>query len=344
METVHISITNACNLRCKHCFTNAGTPTPNELTLNEYDVLFRDLYKMGVFQLVIAGGEPFIRPDVWKIMDLAEALDFCLFIETNTMLLRDEDIKRLKSFTISQMHIPLEGMRETNDYIRGREHFAHTLETVRKLSAEDIPVEIRTTASKRSIDELEELALLLADTGVNTLFVSEFTPTGRGMSYAPELLLGLELKKKLHDTLGELRSKYYDRITVDGDACGFFDGHERRMGFSKDERSAFCAAMNGESCVILPNGTVSPCDQYAFHGGNIRFQSIREIIEKSPVFNWFREFPRSAVSGTCGACKFNARCGGCRIFAFLFNGDIYSEDPMCWRVLEARGTESPLYV
>ena len=330
LRKVALDVTNACNLRCKHCYTSSGFPLENELSFDEIKNLLTELYDLGVFELELTGGEPFMRPDFIKILEMANSMDFLIEIVTNGTLLDEEKVRVLQDLSIRIIQIPIEGLKVAHEFMRGKGTFDLALKAVKMLKDAGLNVQVRMTATKKSLADVEALAELLASLEVDAFLITEFIPVGRGLGM-PELMLGVEEKERLQKILTWIRKKYEPKLTIRGDAYGYFGGMDELEKFGKSEKSVLCGALRGDWCRIVSNGVVTPCDLIQFYAGNVRLQKMSEILDNSPVFKAFRDFDPKKLKGACGNCHYKVICGGCRALAFLFYGDFYEEDPMCWK-------------
>lgn len=95
-----------------------------------------------------------------------------------------------------------------------------------------------------------------------------------------------------------------------------------------------CAAGTSQ-IVIDPLGRVFACPfLHDFPAGDLRRQPLREVWEKSELFNLFRHIDKAHLAGKCRTCAHApGQCrGGCRASAYAFTGDLWGEDPLCWSV------------
>ncbi|MEE9506174.1 MAG: SPASM domain-containing protein, partial [Thermoplasmata archaeon] len=101
----------------------------------------------------------------------------------------------------------------------------------------------------------------------------------------------------------------------------------------KDDSRIGCTAGNS-SLYITPDGKIAPCPFLRdFIAGDARKQSVPEIWDGAPTFDIFRNIKRSDLKGKCGECEYlGGSCyGGCRAAAFAHSGDLFAEDPLCWK-------------
>lgn len=336
LQRVTYDVTNACNLRCKHCYSNAGTSHEDDLSLDEIKKLFTELYDLGTLELLMSGrGEPFMRSDFVKILNLANSMDFSLGILTNGTLLDKNKVRALSDFSIKKIQIPVEGMREAHEFTRGIGTFDSAINAINMLIEEGLKVQVRTTVTRKSLYDLENLANLFKNLNVDQFLITEFIPVGHGFRNKNELLLTKDERILYQTIFNRIKEKYKNSILVRGGPYGYFSPDANGIIESgKSSRSSLCGALRGDWCEILPNGDVTPCDSIQFYAGNIRFQRIEDIWNNSRVFKFFRNFNPADLKGACGGCDYKILCGGCRALAFLFYGDFYEEDPTCWKAYD----------
>lgn len=336
---VTLELTNECNLRCKHCYAYAGERLENELTYEEIKRLLRALHDAGTMEIELSGGEPLLRPDLMKIINAAQSLDFEITLITNGILIKKETAKKLSDFSIKHVQISLDGLKEAHEYIRGKGTFESTVRAIKELRDEDIKVAVRTTATKKSLNDINGIVDLAVQLGVYRFGFFRFFPAGRGMAYKEELMLNANEMLNLHRTIKNIYEDYGNKIEIIADPCGFFEGE----GFKKlsKKRNMLCPCPGGKTwCLIKSNGIVSSCDVITTYAGNVREQKFGDIWEKAPIFKVFREFDPELLKGTCSSCKHKNVCSGyCRALAFLYTGDFYSEDPTCYHVLKQKDVD-----
>lgn len=84
------------------------------------------------------------------------------------------------------------------------------------------------------------------------------------------------------------------------------------------------------NCLITAQGNVQPCTGVSIAVGNVKHQSLAEILKTSPVIRALRYIDEN-IKGTCRECDFRPRCYGCRGQAYQVTGDFLAADPYCWR-------------
>lgn len=118
-QRIYLEITRECFQHCLHCFDSSGQVRDNELTLDELKDLVRQMTEIGVKNLIISGGEPLLRPDIYAFLSFCRKNSINTFLSTNGMLLSAAGLRTVKDTKI-HLRISLDGIsEETHDYVRG---------------------------------------------------------------------------------------------------------------------------------------------------------------------------------------------------------------------------------
>lgn len=343
--------TNACNLRCKHCYQRADRPTPDELTTEEKLAIIDQLVENNVSMIAFSGGEPLLCEDFFKVARYAHEKGLYVSIATNGTLLTKENVARLKEAGISYLEISLDGAtKEKHDSFRGVSGcFEKTINGIINCVEAGMFTCIATTATKHNLDEIPEIINLGKKLGVRRVIVFNFIPTGRGEeiiqldptpSERENLLIylykelasgGIEslstapqfsrvcLQQSLIDGTDVLSPTHFTALNLHGKAkqlTDFLGG---------------CGA-GRLYCAIQPNGLVTPCVFMPIVVGDLRKQTLREMWLNSRIMNDLRD--RSKLKGRCGRCEYKYVCGGCRARAYAYHGDYLAPDPGCIKELD----------
>ena len=347
--------TNACNLRCVHCYQRADRPLPDELSTRERKALIDELSEAGVVSIAFSGGEPLMRRDFFEVAEYAADRDLHVSLATNGTMITEEVARRLRESQVQYVEVSLDGASpQTHDTFRGTPRaFELAIRGIRNLVNNGIFTGIATTATRHTIHEIPKIIELTKGLGVRRLLVFNFIPTGRGEEIIDMDLSPAEredLLNNLYDELvrGELEvlctAPQYsrvclqrslregrDRITPTHFYAGEFHGRARSLA----EFIGGCGA-GRLYCAIQPNGLVTPCVFMPIVVGDIRRESFREIWLNSRVMRDLRD--REKLKGRCGRCNFRYVCGGCRSRAYAYYGDYLAPDPGCIRELEEPST------
>ncbi|MHA1600719.1 MAG: radical SAM protein, partial [Alphaproteobacteria bacterium] len=171
-----------CNLTCKHCYSiSADTDFPGELNTGEIYTVMDDLRNFGVPVLILSGGEPMLRPDIFAISRRAKAKGFYVGLSTNGTLIDPGNIDAIAGVGYDYVGISLDGIGATHDAFRRKVGaFDASLAGVRLCRARGIKVGLRFTLTLDNAGELPELLHLAESEGVDKFYLSHLNYAGRG--------------------------------------------------------------------------------------------------------------------------------------------------------------------
>jgi radical SAM protein with 4Fe4S-binding SPASM domain len=277
----------------------------------------------------ITGGEPFLRQDIFTILEDLKSRGFDTYILSNGTLINRAKAMALAKLGVKGVQISIEGPEDIHDAIRGPGSFSASLKGVRNLLDAGIELTFNTTLSDMNVRHFKDVIDLASSLGVQRLGFSRLVPSGGGKK-----LLSRMLKR---EDLAELYNKIFsfntgDLQIVTGDPVA---SQLRKPAEDDPENpvpSAGCAA-GVSGLTILPDGTVTPCRRLPVAIGNVKKDSLREIWATSGILKALRD--KSMYQGKCGECKKWSACRGCRAIAFAFSevngkGSYLAEDPQCF--------------
>jgi radical SAM protein with 4Fe4S-binding SPASM domain len=349
------NLTNACNLRCQHCYQRADKPTPDELSTEEAKRIIDQLYESNVSSIAFSGGEPMMRPDFYELAQYAANKGFYVSVATNGTLLTRQNVKRLKEAGVGYVEVSLDGARaETHDAFRGVEGaFDRTVHGIRNAVEGGLYTGIATVSTRNSLYEIPKIFELAKSLGVGQVIVFNFVPTGRG-----EEIVNIDLSPNQREEL--LKYLYKELTGGEIEALSTAPQYSRVClqqslveGLNVSAPTHFAALqLNARTrqladflggcgagrlyCAIQPNGIVTPCVFLPIVVGDLRKQTLKEIWETSKVLSDLSD--RDALKGRCGHCQYRHVCGGCRARAYAYYGDYLAPDPGCIRELEEPST------
>lgn len=191
------NFTYSCNLRCKHCYEDAGPHRP-ELTTNQAFTTIDKLSKIaniGLPVLSFSGGEPLIRKDFFEVAAYAKKKIPYINIATNGTLLTKDNAKKLKEVGVDYVEISLDGAtKEVHDsFRRVSDCFEKTMEGIRNCVDENLDTCIAATAHKENLDEIPKIIELAQELGARFMHFN-YIPTGRAKKHVE---LDLSPKERL---------------------------------------------------------------------------------------------------------------------------------------------------
>jgi AdoMet-dependent heme synthase len=337
-------LTERCNLKCRHCYQEGAGQVP-ELSRAQVFRVIEEIARMlqdwrqayGIdFQpsFNVTGGEPFLRPDLFEILEAMAAIGFEIYLLSNGTCITGERARRLAELGVHGVQISLEGPREIHEYIRGRGSFAASLQGVRTLLAAGLKVSLNATLSRLNAGHFLELVEVARGLGVSRLGFSRLVPSGRGRAML-DLMLSTAQVRKLYE---EVRS--WQVFLKGGLEIGTGDPMAAQMGEAKAPAAEDSVPFPAGGCsagvaglTILADGTVVPCRRLALPLGQVGRDSLRETWASSPVLEALRD--KGRYRGKCGACARWADCRGCRAIAYEYaraqgNPDFLAPDPQCF--------------
>lgn len=332
-------LTNACNLACRHCRASAiKCPGSDELSTDEAK---RFVDEIAAFKpiLILTGGEPLLRDDVYEIARYATDKGMRVVLGSNATLITPKVAEKLKNAGIQRVSVSIDGAsRETHDAFRGEPGaFDTALRGIGILKKAGIGFQINTTITRRNIDEIPRIYDFAVDIGAAALHIFLLVPTGRGRDIEYEEIPPEEYERVLnwfYDKQKEAKIQlkatcaphYFRIVRQRGKLEGTRPQSVKSHGHGFAAMTKGCLGGTG-FCFVSRIGDVYPCGYLPALAGNIREQPFSEIWQTSKVFNDLRDMAK--LKGKCGRCEFRAVCGGCRARAYAATGDYLEEEPYC---------------
>lgn len=343
--------TRACLLACKHCRASA-TPEalPNELTTAEGFELIDQVAGFGRPYpiLVLTGGDCLLRPDIFDLVEHATNLGVPVALSPSvTPSLTSEMIDRILVSGVKAVSISLDGaLAATHESVRGIPgHFEKTVQAIRALTAAGLTVQVNTTVMRSNVEELAQIAEIVASTGAHIWEVFFLVQMGRGIvTEAVSPQEHEDICHFLYDAsqygfiVRTVEAPFFRRVVAHrlaGDQAPESTLYQKLskelialMGSAtKRLRAHTTATRDGKGIVFVAyDGEVYPAGFLPQPLGNVRDHPIAEIYRENPLLVQIRS---AKFSGRCGYCEYSDLCGGSRARAFAATGDALGEDPAC---------------
>jgi radical SAM protein with 4Fe4S-binding SPASM domain len=323
---VYWELTRACDLACRHCRAEA-VARRHHAELNTYEALdvLKALASCGepMPHVVLTGGDPFKRPDLFDLIEAARCFGLPISVSPSaTPLVTPEAIRSLKDSGVEAISLSLDGSSaERHDAFRGVPGtFERTLAAARAAAAHQLPFQINTLVSERTLEDLPAIYLLARELGAARWSLFFLVQVGRGttlQSISPEaceqLMTWLTRLPRGRPLVTTTEAPHYRRV--------LFQHTGRRGGHGAGIRDG-----NG-IMFISHTGEVYPSGFLPLVAGNVRTEHALTIYRESELFRRLRQ--ADGFAGRCGSCEFNWECGGSRARAFAASGDPLGEDPLC---------------
>lgn len=317
-----LNLTNFCNLRCKHCYVGAGTPLKDELEDHEFLKLIGQFAELEGEQLVITGGEPFLkRKLLYQIIQNAREYGVKkIYVETNGTLITKEDAETCKKYEV-EIGVSLDGAKpETHSYIRGLDSYEKAIKGIQTLVDAHVKVVIGMTFMQHNMNEVEEMVYLAKKLQAQYATFSVVRIMGRA-KHNPQLAINVK------DAIFALK-----RARIASKKAGMNivieeQYPELKMLTKRDRCGAGVSVLS-----IASNGDVYPCNMFhnqaEFKAGNIREQSLEEIWKNSEVLRKLWDLSVLDVP-ECRDCELKFICFCCPAESFLAYGTLNRRPPQC---------------
>jgi len=333
-------ITRRCNLRCLHC-RSASEAVVQEHPDFSTESAFRVLDDISGYSkpvVVLSGGEPLMRRDVFDIAGYGTEKGLRMCLATNGVLVDDEKCREMKAAGIKIVSLSLDGSTaEVHDDFRGQQGaFEGALRAAGLFRKHGIEFIVNSSFTKRNQADISRVYKLAKSLGATAWYMFMIVPTGRGGEMMQELISKddyeeiLQWHYRMEKEEREMLVRptcapHYYRI-VRQKAREDGEGFERRsLKFSTGGAKGCIAGQ--VICLIDVDGNVLPCSYFPLPAGNIFRQPFRDVWENSDLFRELRDFKR--YKGRCGSCEYINVCGGCRARAYAVSGDYLDEEPFC---------------
>lgn len=307
-----VEVTKKCNLECFHCYNESSNRKHEELSRRDLSRFLKQADKMGVFNIFLTGGEPFVRKDLIDILYEINDLNMEIGILTNGVLLNEDSIKKLSKIKPKFLAVSLESLNEEKYGIIRKISNKKVIGNILKMKDQGINVKINTVlfnGLNDSYADIKSLLLFLKENGFNRndLAIDEFLNIGRGRKFDKYVIKD---RTKIIENYKRASREIFNEEVF----------HETHYG--NQNKTSFCGL--GESILYLTsNADVTLCTVLTdkrFTAGNIREKPLKEIWEKSDKFNYFRE-RKHIKNSECENCSKLIECaGGCKAKPMLLEG------------------------
>jgi radical SAM protein with 4Fe4S-binding SPASM domain len=315
--------------------------SPNDLSTKECFEIVDQLGEYAPFILVLSGGEPLWRRDVFDIARRARGQNMRVALATNGTLVDEAMAHRIHEAGIERVSISLDGAdRTTHDTFRGHMGaFDAAIRGLKCLKEQGISTQINTTVSQHNAHELPRILELALSLGVNAFHLFLLVPVGCGLTISEEQTVrGAEAEEILNwfydrslDSNIELKATcapHYYRIVRPRRAEARRAGETLAELPSHGMNAMTRGCLAGSAvCFVSHQGEVYPCGYLPVSAGSLRQKPFREIWESAEVFATLRDTHN--LEGKCGVCEFVNVCMGCRARAYGTTGNYLTEEPFC---------------
>ena len=332
-----LTITEKCNLQCKHCFGSFGKG--EELSIKNIEEILETLLYIGIFQISITGGEPLLHKDIINILKLLRMKGFTTQITTNGTIINKEIISFLKVNKMFRFSISIEGDREYHDFIRGKGNFDIILRNIKILQKNNIEVSVNTVLTSKNINDMEKILNILLENNINSISFSHAKPIGEAkkndyLLYSP--IVDRDKIKKVVELVRDFARKTNRQQYLFGNIVTN-NGNILSDSFNIKEFTQIgrCGA-GSQIMTIKSDGSVVPCiffDMALDNKINVKSNNILKD-NFSDIWNneYFRYVRKIGINQKCKKCYsfLKDTCnGGCPVNSKYYSGKFDGKDVFC---------------
>ncbi|HWQ66147.1 MAG TPA: radical SAM protein [Methanospirillum sp.] len=341
LRIISWNITLRCPLRCPHCYSDAGDhDVPDPLSTTEAFGILDQIKNMGNPVVILSGGEPMMREDIFEIASYGTDLGLRMAMGTSGYLFDENTPSRMRKSGIRSIAISIDSADPAiHDAFRGcLGSWDRAINAIKVCVRDSLQVQINMTVITPDPEILDRVVALGRELGVLEYQIFIPVPTGRSVQENYQRYGAYE------ELLRHILHTYTDSgISLRPTCIPQFRRVAEEMGLTHTPWGRGCIA--GISyCRIYANGDVTPCPYLPVIAGNLRARQLHDLWANSGVFAALRDFDR--LQGKCGICQYKTICGGCRARAFSqhgnithscgslvqphdIDGELCAEDPLC---------------
>lgn len=340
-------VTLRCDQPCQHCGSRAGPRREQELGTDEALLVVSNLAELGCREIVLIGGEAYLRPDIEIIIEALAQKGIRVIMQSGGRGLRAPRLRRLVDAGLAQVGISVDGLEDVHDELRGNKgSYQAALEAISLAKQAGLAVSANSQINRLNYKNLPELAQVLQAQGAKAWQLTLTVPMGRAAD-RPHWLLPPSRTVDVIDTLAEIQLEAARRAepgktifsVAAGNTIGYFGPHEqviRSRPGGADVVWDGCKA-GFDTIGIESDGTIKSCPSLPtgpYAGGNVRQRDLKVLWGESPQLAFNRTDRNHELWGRCKDCYYASICkGGCSWMAHTTLGR-RGNNPYCYHRVE----------
>ncbi len=320
---VHFSVTNACSLRCGHCYMDSGERDVKEMSAGDFFKAVDMLADMGVFHMALGGGEALERTDFFELATYVRTRGIVPNLTTNGLLMTREVAAKCRVF--GQVNVTVEGDEGLSSPGQEFGLFPERERAVDMLLEAGVKVGLNCVVTRRSFDQLSGVFAFASKKGLVDVEFLRLKPSGRAkLNYFEKRLIPAQ-NRAFYPTIRDLSLKCGVPAKIDCSFVPMFCWHHPDKTMMEKFSVYGCEAGN----VLLgvrSDGRFAGCSFLSGDEDILRLPRLWNNSEHlSRLRNWINSVPEP-----CRSCEYLEICkGGCRAVAGFVWGDHFAPDPEC---------------
>ncbi len=334
-------ITASCDQRCKQCYM-FDSPTYKDEIKNQQDFqgfkkIFNNFldfcHKLNVEpHIVFTGGDPLLHSECMLFFKYCFENKVPFSILGNPYHLNQKNVDLLKKYGITSYQMSLDGLEKTHDFFRKKGSFNETIKKFNLLKENNIKSVCMFTLSKINKDELIPLINFI-NNKVDVFDFSRLVPTGSGSKLKDEMINSKEYRQLLLNILDQ----YLNFVETNTSTTFGRKDHLWKLLYSElgllnifpKEDIVYDGCHAGITHItILSDGKILLCRRLPIILGNALYDSIYDVFIYNSKINKFRKVEKRKKCKNCELLRF---CRGCPAIGWALTGDMFAEDPQCWK-------------
>jgi radical SAM protein with 4Fe4S-binding SPASM domain len=314
------------------------TSSEGDFTTEEGKKLLKEIADFSKPVVVLSGGEPLLRPDIFELAGYGTSLGLRMCMATNGALVNDEVCEKMKQADIKMVSLSLDGSNAEvhDDFRQSPGAFEGVMNAAEHFRRHGQKFLINSSFTKRNQSDIANTFKVAKSIGATAWYMFMIVPTGRGEEIMSELISKEDYEEILdwHYQQEKLEGDILMRPTCAPHYYRIVPQKAKAEGVTFERRSLTFSTGGGKGCIAAQSiclidcfGNVKPCSYFHRTAGNVKTTPFREIWENSEIFKDLRNF--KAYKGKCGQCEYINVCGGCRARADAIHGDYMAEEPFC---------------
>lgn len=338
---LHLLYTNGCNLNCIHCFSKTLADLGHyEMSFDEKVKILDEMKKIGMCEILIGGGEPFVKNDIYDFIKECNKRDIVVKIFTNGLLFAGDNFEKLLNADIAYLAVSVDGT-SNEDYMftRGVDGLDTIKDLIKKLKKNHCkyPILISTTINHFNCKNPEGYLKFMLETGADRLKIRATKPNGNINENREVMIQPEEYLEFLTEIQGLYNKEYQDKFKMDitwGDFRLYFDEETQEIKVLEADLpydQYGCVAGKTAMC-INADGVGTPC---GFLPEELQPKEDENVMQKGILGVWhqgqsFNRLRHLKGNETCNNCDEYDLCrGGCIARIYFSGQDINGIDPWC---------------
>jgi radical SAM protein with 4Fe4S-binding SPASM domain len=318
----------------KQC-ENSLSPKYIYKLLDEFASILKEYNIRG--SLALTGGDPILSPYFWDVLEYIKDNYNDLFriaIMGNPYHIYESDAIRLKKLNVSDYQISIDGMEEIHDTIRKAGSFKDSLRALKAIHTAGINAGVAFTVSRMNVSELIPLMNYLDTLDfVDWFGFDRLTPMGNASDQQNDLLSPIEYREVLYSVF--LREIFNDKRSIFRKEklwkLLFYQlGLVNPFDYTTKKICTGCEASTS-ALAVLADGTIYACRRLEIPIGKFPEQNLWDVLLNNDLGKKIRNLDNY---DNCSNCELLSYCRGCLATKFAVSGNLYAEDPYCWRFIK----------